>query len=89
MFWNSKVERVLIPILTELKWRGWLREDWRDYLKAALFCCPFLTMNLTDANRFPPRISLLGLAMAVEMGAASAGRRSALDQALDRIAEQL
>lgn len=73
MFLRSKVERTLIPILRELKQRGWLSTDWRDFLKASLFCCPFLTMNLTDPNKFPPEISLLGLTMAVEMGAEEQG----------------
>jgi hypothetical protein len=83
MFLRSKVERVLIPVLQTLKRRGWLPETWRAYLKSALFCCPFLTMNLTDAAKFPPAISLLGLAMSVEMGAESAGERSLIDQTLD------
>ena len=78
MFLRSKVERTLVPTLTELKRRGWLRPDWRAYLKAALFCCPFLTMNLTDSAKFPPEISLLGLTMAVEMGAESSSARSLL-----------
>lgn len=68
MFLWSKIERVLIPLLRELKGRGGLRSDWYPYLKAALFCCPFLTMNLTDQAKFPPEISLLGLVMAIEMG---------------------
>lgn len=71
-FLNSKVQNVLVPLLRELKSRGWLRPNWRQYLKAALFCCPLLTMNLADSNRFPPQISLLGLTMAVEMGGESA-----------------
>jgi hypothetical protein len=89
MFLDSKVERVLIPFLSELMARGWLRVDWRVYLKAALFCCPFLTMNLADADKFPPSISLLGLSMAVEMGAESAGERSRIDQMLDEVERQL
>jgi hypothetical protein len=68
MFLRSKVERVLIPTLRELKARGWLAQNWYTYLKMALFCCPFLTMDLTDAAKFPPAISALGLAMAVQMG---------------------
>jgi hypothetical protein len=83
MFLESKVQHVLIPILKELKQRGWLRPDWRAYLKASLFCCPFLTMNLADAAKFPPEISLLGLAMAVEMGAESTNRQSQIDKVLD------
>ncbi|HEX2905332.1 MAG TPA: phosphotransferase [Phototrophicaceae bacterium] len=89
MFFESKVERVLIPILRELQRRDWLRTDWRAYLKAALFCCPFLTMNLADANKFPPEISLLGFSMAVEMGAESRTHRSLLDRTLDQVAATL
>lgn len=85
MFQSSKVERVLIPILRDLRDRGWLREDWRAYLKAALFCCPLLTMNLTDAAKFPPSISLLGLTMAVEMGGESEEVRSRIDTLLDEV----
>lgn len=89
MFLRSKVEHTLIPIMIELERRRWLREDWRAYLKAALFCCPFLTLNLADSERFPPEISLLGLAMAVEMGAESKGERSLIDQVLDEVEAQL
>lgn len=85
MFLRSKVERVLIPVLLELRRRGWLRQNWRDYLKAALFCCPFLTMNLTDTAKFPPGISLLGLTMVVEMGGKGTGTRSLLDATLDEV----
>lgn len=89
MFLESKVERVLIPMMHTLKERGWLRADWRAYLKAALFCCPFLTMNLADSGRFPVEISLLGLAMAIEMGAESRGERSLIDRTLDKVARAL
>lgn len=86
MFLSSKIERALIPVLLELKKRDQLRADWRAYLKAALFCCPFLTMNLADGEKFPPAISLLGLTMSVEMGAESYGQRSRIDQTLDSVA---
>jgi hypothetical protein len=89
MFFESKVQRVLIPILQHLKAQGQLRRDWRAYLKASLFCCPFLTMNLTDSEKFPPEISLLGLAMAVEMGAESSGQRSLIDRTLDEVEAEL
>jgi hypothetical protein len=86
MFLRSKVERVLIPLLGELRRQNWLRNDWREYLKAALFCCPLLTMNLTDNEKFPPEMSLLGLTMAVEMGAESRDKRSVIDRILDEVA---
>ena len=89
MFFRSKLERVLLPLLREMSRRGWLETDWRRYLKLALFCCPLLTMNLADSARFPPAISLLGLSQAIETGADSHGRRSLLDRALDEIEAQL
>ncbi|TVR18932.1 MAG: hypothetical protein EA396_13090 [Anaerolineaceae bacterium] len=89
MFLQSKVERVLTPLVIELARRGQLRSDWRAYFKAALFCCPFLTLNLADADRFPPEISLLGLAMAVEMGGESDTARSAIDTILDNVERSL
>lgn len=89
MFFRSKLDRALLPLLRELSLRGWLEADWRRYLKLALFCCPLLTMNLADGSRFPPAISLLGLCQAIETGAESRGRRSRLDRALDEIEDQL
>ncbi len=82
---DSKIKAALRPTLLLLKERDMLREDWRRYLKAALFCCPFLTMNLTDDTRFPPQISLLGLAMSVEMGGESHDKRSIIDTWLDDV----
>jgi len=89
MFWASKVERVLMPTLALLARQGMLREDWRSFLKAALFCCPLLTINLADPARFPPAISLLGICMAVEMGGESQGERSLLDRTLDEVERAL
>lgn len=89
MFLDSKIERTLVPALQDLQRSGQLREDWRAYLKAALFCCPFLTMNLADSDKFPPEISLLGLAMSVEMGSESHAQRSLIDSKLDDVTAQL
>jgi hypothetical protein len=75
---RSKLHFVLEPILAELGDRR--PSHWREYLKATLFCCPFLTMNLRDAAKFPPSITLLGLSMAVEMGGIGSG---ILDRELD------
>lgn len=87
MFLSSKVERVLIPILQELKRANLLPQNWRLLFKAALLCCPLLTMNLADRDKFPPEISLLGFAMSVEMGAESKGTRSLIDTVLDTAEE--
>ncbi|MEO1645523.1 MAG: hypothetical protein AAFR67_10075 [Chloroflexota bacterium] len=89
MFLDSKIERTLIPILRQLKAENQLREDWQAYIKASLFCCPFLTMNLADNAKFPLEISLLGLAMSVEMGSESKNVRSLIDQKLDTVADAI
>ena len=89
MFLRSKIDNVLFPLLRELKFRGWLRQDWRSYLKTALLCCPLLTVNLADPRKMPPEISLLGLASAVEMGAESTGQRSLIDRTLDDLQARL
>jgi len=89
MFLRSKVRHVLIPLVRELDHRGWLPSDWRRYFKAALFCCPLLTIDLTDKSNLPPEISILGLANAVEMGAESRGKRSLIDTTLDEVEESL
>ncbi len=89
MFFESKIERVLSPLIIELARQNTLPQDWRQYLKMALMCCPLLTMNLADQERFPPAISFLGLAMAVEMGGESYRQRSLIDRALDEVERRL
>jgi hypothetical protein len=78
---RSKVRSVLHPMVQELG--DQLAPDWQDYLKAALFCCPFLTMNLRDPAKFPPAITLLGLSLAVEMGSSGIDGVSLLDRELN------
>ncbi|MCA9895881.1 MAG: hypothetical protein KC615_23010 [Anaerolineae bacterium] len=85
MFLKSKVDRVLKPTVQLLAEHDWLQSNWRPYLKAALMCCPLLTMNLADNDRFPPSVSLLGLTMAVEMGSESHDKRSLIDKMLDEV----
>jgi len=85
MFWDSKVERTLKPIILHLNEQELLPNNWREIIKLALFCCPFLTMNLADQERFHPNISLLGLALSVEMGSESNTVKSLIDKTLDEI----
>jgi len=85
-FLESKLKHVLQPLIDHLKASGQLPDTWRQELKLALFCCPFLTMNLCDTQRFPPEITLLGLSLAVEMGSSSTSQeQSVLDSALDQL----
>jgi hypothetical protein len=86
MFLESKVQRVLTPLLYELNAKNDLIANWQTLLRAALFCCPFLTMNLADRTYFPWQIGLLGICLAVEMGANSRHNASAIHQLLLRVA---
>jgi hypothetical protein len=85
MFWESKTKHVLIPLLQRLRMNGWLREDWRTYLQCALACCPLLTMNLADSERFPPAIALLGMAHVLEMGGRTVNGPSRIECWLDEV----
>jgi hypothetical protein len=84
-FLQSKISNVVIPLVRELDARSWLQGNWRRYLKSALLCCPLLTVDLADEAKFPPAMTVLGLASAIEMGADSLGRRSLVDQVLDLV----
>lgn len=87
---RSKLQRVLKPLLQELHTRGGSVSNWQQYLKLALFCCPFLTMNLSDTQRFPPEITLLGLALAIEMGSRSQrATKGLLDTELGMLAAEI
>jgi hypothetical protein len=89
MFFQSKLQNTLLPLFKQLYKEQLLVDNWREILKSALFCCPFLTMNLADAQKFPPKISLLGLAMSVEMGSESKTKRSKIDLALNQVENEL
>ena len=55
------------PLLAALKARGWLPPYWREYIRAALFCCPFLVLNLIG-EKYAPAQSVLALSKCVELG---------------------
>lgn len=55
------------PLVVELRQRDWLPKDWQEYLRAALFCCPFLVYNLLDPKRYTETASILALSKCVEL----------------------
>ena len=88
---KTRVENVLRPTVTLLKANGSLDDSWRTFVRSALFCCPFLTVNLfsdyvangTLSERYQPPVKLLGLAMAVELGASEHKGSSILTDIID------
>ena len=69
-FLESKQNLFWIPVLKELKIHGCLPANWERFVRAALFCCPTLVMNLragagTAQNTHTPQTSLMGLSIAM------------------------
>jgi hypothetical protein len=69
-FLRLKRDKLWAPLLRALKMNNELPWDWQSYMRAALFCCPTLVMNLransgAAANAHTPKTSLLGLAISV------------------------
>jgi phosphoglycolate phosphatase-like HAD superfamily hydrolase len=64
----TKLEHLITPLLAELRRQHALPANWQEILQLALMCCPLLTINLLDETRYPPAISWLGWAHAVQMG---------------------
>lgn len=65
-----KRDKLWIPLLRALKEKVMLPDNWQEYMRAALFCCPTLVMNLragagTKQNSHTPKTSLLGLSIAM------------------------
>jgi len=69
-FLDIKASSLWAPLLLHLRERGLLRDNWRATLRAALFCCPTLVMDLRagGAGGHTPQSSALGLAVAVMVG---------------------
>jgi len=90
---QSRINNVLAPSVALLKENGLLEDDWRTFVRSALFCCPFLTVNLladyvpdgTLSQRYKPPVKLLGLAMAVELGATKHSGSNPFTDLLDEI----
>lgn len=67
-FLDMKIEVYWRPLLRRLKRAGSLPENFEDIMRAALFCCPTLVMNLLPSAARPPKASLIGFAVALMAG---------------------
>jgi hypothetical protein len=97
---QAKKDNLLKPVfsmLTDGKWNMSYGTNggWREFLRSALFCCPFLTVNLfaaqvadgTLAERYSLPVKLLGLCLAVAFGSAAHSGEDALSTLIDGIFE--
>jgi hypothetical protein len=63
-----KRDHLLTPLVAHLRSQNALPDDWMEFMRLALMCCPLLTVNLLDAQRMPAAITWLGLAQAIQVG---------------------
>ncbi|KAA8881897.1 hypothetical protein F3087_40230 [Nocardia colli] len=66
-YWETKRKVLIDPVVEWLRDEGLSAQDARP-LELALMCCPLLARNLTDRIVFPPKLTWLGLALAVQLG---------------------
>ncbi|NTW41549.1 MAG: hypothetical protein HGA44_16995, partial [Cellulomonadaceae bacterium] len=73
-FLASKTQNVWRPLVGALAARDLLPSDWADVVRAALFCCPTLVMDLRagGAGGHTPVSSAIGWAVAVAAGSPTA-----------------
>lgn len=65
---DTKLEYLLKPLIALLHERDALPADWEEIFRLALMCCPLLTVNLLDREKWSEEICWLGLSQVIEMG---------------------
>jgi hypothetical protein len=65
---QTKQEHLLQPLVRWLAEREGLPENWQEFFRLALMCCPLLTVHLFDQEKRPPALGWLGLSQAVQLG---------------------
>lgn len=73
------------PMLATLRDRGFLPDDWRATLRAALFCCPTLVMSLRAGGSHNATSSAIGFAASVMAGSEPLGVGDRISGFLDQI----
>lgn len=80
-----KAEEYWRPMLATLRERGFLPDDWRATLRAALFCCPTLVMSLRAGGSHNAVSSAIGFAVSVMAGSEPVGASDRISAFLDQI----
>ena len=65
---DLQINKVWRPLIIRLEQKNILPKDYKEYIRKALFCCPFLVYNLIDKNKYSPTESLLALNKCIELG---------------------
>lgn len=81
----SVADLVWRPLLGALEREGLLADDWREVVRAALFCCPLLVTNLLAPGR-PEPVQMLGLAAALSAGGGAVDGSDEVSRLLEQVA---
>lgn len=65
---ETKLHHLLSPLVSLLRERGELPDNWAEMMRLALLCCPLLTVNLLDDSKRSAAICWLGLSQVMQMG---------------------
>lgn len=68
---ETKLTHLLPALLSLLRERGMLPENWAEMVRLALLCCPLLTVDLLDDTKRSAAICWLGLSQVMQMGTLS------------------
>jgi len=83
---DMQIEYVWRPLIIKLRMEKLLPENYKEYIRKALFCCPFLVYNLADYSKFSHVSSFLALSKCVELGS-EGDKKNYVDDFLDKISD--
>jgi len=81
---DLQTQTVWKPLLLKMRQKKIMPKNYEEYIRKALFCCPFLACNLIDKNKYPSIVSLLALSKCVELGT-SGNKKNIVDEFLNEL----
>jgi len=73
------------PLINLLKEKNLLIWNEKEFIKKALFCCPFLAVNLINSDRYSPQVSILAMSIAIELWTSSIWEVNEIDNLIDSV----
>ena len=71
------------PLIDLLKEQNLLEKSAKEFIKKALFCCPFLAVNLINYEKFSSVVSMLAISIAIELWTST--EESEIDKMIDSV----
>lgn len=81
---DLQTAKIWQPLIAKMRGQNILPAYYQEYIRKALFCCPFLVYNLIDSQKYSPVASLLALSKCVELGS-KGDRENYVDRFLEKL----